>query len=122
MKKILKRPELLLIALGLILLSCSVLAGYYYQYIPQGTQVIYVSEADKAKLISDGKSESVIINLNTATIQELCQIDGIGEKTAQAIIDYRNENGGFNTVDELMNIKGIGEKTFKSISPYVCIG
>jgi len=51
-----------------------------------------------------------VINLNKADVQTLAQLNGVGEKKAQAIIAYRESNGGFKTVDELVNVKGIGEK------------
>ncbi|NLC28265.1 MAG: ComEA family DNA-binding protein, partial [Campylobacteraceae bacterium] len=50
------------------------------------------------------------VNINTANVEELATLKGIGEKKAQAIIEYREANGGFKTVDELSNVKGIGEK------------
>ena len=49
------------------------------------------------------------INLNTATVIELANLPGLGQKTALAIIEYREQQGGFKTVDEIRNIKGIGE-------------
>jgi len=50
------------------------------------------------------------ISLNQANLQQLQGLNGVGEKKAQAIMEYRQKNGGFKTIDELMNIKGIGPK------------
>jgi competence protein ComEA len=50
------------------------------------------------------------LNLNTATLEQLDTLDGVGPATAQKILDYRAEHGGFGSVDELDQIPGIGEK------------
>ena len=65
----------------------------------------------------DGK-----VNLNTAGIEELCTLAGIGETRAQAIVDYREQNGGFQSIEELMNIDGIKEKTFEKLKEEVTVG
>lgn len=57
--------------------------------------------------------QSELVNINTASLDELMKLQGIGEKKAQAIIDYRKENGNFRTVEELTNVSGIGEKTLE---------
>ncbi|MCD6580591.1 MAG: helix-hairpin-helix domain-containing protein [Desulfuromusa sp.] len=54
------------------------------------------------------------INLNTATVEQLVELKGIGEKTALKIVKYR-KNKKFSTVDELVNVKGIGDKTLDKI-------
>lgn len=59
------------------------------------------------------------VNLNTATVDQLTTLPGIGQKTAELIIEYRTKSGGFKKIEELMNIKGIGEKTFLKLKPLV---
>ena len=59
------------------------------------------------------------INLNTATIDQLASLPGVGPKTAERILEYRTKNGGFKKIEELMNVKGIGEKSFLKIKPLV---
>lgn len=62
-----------------------------------------------------------LININTATQEELESLPSIGEVRAQAIITYREEHGGFRTTDELMEVSGIGEKIFADISPHITV-
>ena len=61
------------------------------------------------------------ININTAGINELVQLPGIGEKTAEKIIQLRKERGKFRRVDELMDVKGIGEVKFSKIKDYLYV-
>ena len=55
------------------------------------------------------------VNINSATIEELQSVKGIGPKTAAAIVAYRDAHGAFTDVDDLENVKGIGEKSLKKI-------
>jgi competence ComEA-like helix-hairpin-helix protein len=61
------------------------------------------------------------ININTAGINEWVQLPGIGEKTAEKIIQLRNERGKFRRVEELMDVKGIGEVKFNKIKKFLYI-
>lgn len=60
------------------------------------------------------------ININSADSSELQKIPGIGEKTAQKIIDYRSNNP-FSSIEDIKNIDGIGDKKFESMKEYISI-
>jgi competence protein ComEA len=64
-------------------------------------------------------NEDEVININTATLEELQKISGIGEVKAKGIIQYREKNGGFNSIEEIKNIDGIGEKTFEKMKDQI---
>ena len=55
------------------------------------------------------------VNINTATVEELKTLKGVGEKKAEAIIEYRKKNGSFQTKEDLMKVRGIGKKLFESV-------
>lgn len=67
-------------------------------------------------------TEPAIINLNTATAEQLQTLPGIGPVIAERIIAYREENGDFESVGELMNVSGIGEKKLEDVWDLVTIG
>ena len=79
------------------------------------------TEAGEADEEYAGPSTGARINLNTAGIEELMELDGMGEVLAGRIIEYREANGGFNTVEEITQVKGIGEKTFERIRDYITV-
>lgn len=65
--------------------------------------------------------ENEIINVNTASSEELQTLKGIGETKAAAIIEYRTTNGGFKTIEEIIRVKGIGEATLEKIRDKITV-
>ncbi|NGM81881.1 helix-hairpin-helix domain-containing protein [Paenibacillus sp. 7124] len=70
--------------------------------------------AADAQTSAEGK-----VNVNTAGLTELTSLPGIGEKKAQAILDYRKQHGPFRSPTDLQNVKGIGPKMLEKLKPYV---
>jgi len=62
-----------------------------------------------------GEAGSAPVSLNTATAEQLDQLDGVGPATAQKILEWRREHGGFSSVDQLKQISGIGPKRFETL-------
>ena len=86
-----------------------------------------VTDINKEELIENKKDESSnnkkdeenkLVNLNTATKEELMSISGIGESKANSIIEYRNKNK-FNKIEDILNVSGIGESVFEKIKQYI---
>ena len=87
----------------------------------KGRSLVYVP------IISGYSQECVIdpyakkVNLNTATKEELMEINGISEVLAERIVAYREENGMFESLEDLMNVVGIGTKTYEKIRDFLTL-
>ena len=66
---------------------------------------------------SAGPAVQGVINLNTATLDELTRLPGVGPARAQAILDLRARLNGFKKIEDLMRVRGIGRKTFRKLAP-----
>jgi competence protein ComEA len=69
-------------------------------------------------LYPEAGTDSVLVNINTATLEQLCSLPGIGQATAKKIISYR-ESTPFSSIEELMNVSGIGESKFNDLKAYI---
>jgi competence protein ComEA len=77
------------------------------------------SAAVTASAADPAAQPSGVVNLNTATAEELQLLPGIGASRAQAVIALRKERGGFKSLDELKDVKGIGDSSLERLRPFV---
>lgn len=93
-------------------------------YIPKHGEQVPASAAGGTSATgggADAESQAPQVNLNTADLAGLQQLDGVGEKKAQKILDYRQEHGGFKSADELKNVNGFGDKTLARLKPQIIV-
>jgi len=62
-----------------------------------------------------------VVNVNTATAEELARLPGVGESKARAILEYRKERGAFKSVDQLREVKGIGDAALERLRPHLVL-
>ncbi|OLT47119.1 hypothetical protein BJF85_01185 [Saccharomonospora sp. CUA-673] len=70
---------------------------------------------------ADGDGDGGLVSLNSADQDELETLSGVGEVTAQRIIEWRTEHGGFTAIEELREVDGIGDKKFESLREHVSV-
>ncbi len=76
---------------------------------------------EKSEFYTAGSGGTNRVNINTATVDELDTLPGIGPSTAQAIVDYRRQYGSFQRTDELTNVSGIGPATYERIKDLITV-
>lgn len=101
------------------LVDLAIVLGFVLMVIGLGIKIKAVARVtSENKFVSVEKKTEVLIisvNINTASSIELEVLPAIGPKTAQKIIEYRNNRGGFKKKEEIMNVSGIGIKTYEKI-------
>jgi comEA protein len=80
------------------------------KYIPEESKI-----HSQKNIIKELTVNKILVNINTASVEELTGLKGIGKITAEKIAEYRKENGNFETIEEIMKVKGIGNKKFEVI-------
>ena len=121
----------LLVMSGILIYVSLSTPGVYKETETTATQISSLTEAatnsvnsTTAALTDSDNIVSAVsypINLNTATIEELTSIDGLGENRASAIIEYREYLGGYTSVEQIKEISGIGDATYAKLAPYLTV-
>lgn len=114
---------------GVAFLIILILAGTVFWGLRRISPTLFLGKPDfitvpNEDLSNSTSSESVkekpkLLNINTASIEELQTLPSIGPQTARKIIEYREAQGDFKSVDSLTEVKGIGEKTLEKVRHYI---
>ncbi len=118
-----KKPQWLLV--GITAAFICILLGIFIGRNLPGGQNLNIQDSQTSHTPTTGPTEPVgdgKININTATIEQLDMLPGIGGVIAQRIIDYRDKNGPFAAIEDIMKVSGIGEKKFEQIKDYIKVG
>lgn len=94
--------------------------------ISDGEEIIVPEKREESPLQEEGGGTqghkiNGKLNINMATVEELMELPGIGEVKANAIVNYRKENGPFKNIHDIVKVSGIGEKTFESLKELICV-
>ena len=105
LKRLKDNPSIVLFAVTLVLAAIVVLMC---------TSGVFGTGAQKVD-----KTDTALVNINTADEEELAKLDGISDVLAQRIVEYRNENGEFSSVEQIKEVYGIGDGIYKRVKNYV---
>lgn len=110
------KPRLIVAALVLLVLF----GGAYYnsRASEAAPKVVYTASLEEAMQEAQAP---LLVNVNTADVEELDELPGVGPSTAQKIIDHREASGSFTSVEDLEAVSGIGPKTIEELRPFATV-
>jgi len=113
-----KRRILIIILSAIVILEILIIV-----YNCRSNKVISLNIKTQTIRTTENQSTSIdkLIDINSAGIEELNSLPGIGEVIAARIIDYRNTNGKFTSKSQIKNVKGIGDKIYSDIEKLICV-
>ena len=123
-------PEKLIVIVGIIFATVLVLVNVFFDFVPHTVKTENIKSAQNEFSTNYTKNvnkknytttKKVIVNINTASVQELCTIRMIGETKAKAIVNYREKYGAFKDKKDIVKVYGIGEKTYEKIKDSICV-
>jgi competence protein ComEA len=93
------------------------------RFVATGLALVMAALLVSGTAMAAGKpAPTAKVNLNTASVEQLSTLPGVGPKLAARIVEYRQKSGTFRTTQELMNVQGIGEKNFAKIEAWLSVG
>ena len=117
------KTEWLMLALTGAFLIALVLLYHQAAAVAPGTDYTISVQRQAPEPVTPGPPEPAgSVDINTADVDELQKLNGIGPALAQRIIDYREEHGPFQTVEDLLEVKGIGEATLAKFQEDITVG
>lgn len=123
-------PEKLIVIVGIIFATVLVLVNVFFDIVPHTVKTENIKSAknefstyynENVNKKNYTTTQKVIVNINTASVQELCTIRMIGETKAKAIVNYREKYGDFKDKGDIVKVYGIGEKTYEKIKDSICV-
>lgn len=86
-----------------------------------GEHIVVPAQGEVSRGTVTVLSGGSLVSINTATVEELCRLDGIGEVLAARIVTYRSKHGGFATLEQLKQVSGIGDARYEAIKDDICL-
>ena len=114
-----KKQGVQILLIVMIIFLCILIGFFLGRNI--GKSPIHISKVPESTSPSNATTSGDKININTADIDQLQKIPGVGSVIAQRIVDYREANGPFRSVSELTNVDGIGISRLEQIMDYITV-